>query len=215
MALVLPDSHDICLCPLHTPIFEHFEVRWFTHDYETEIPTRRRVCCRRPEAEPTINSVRAPRVLQPFIFELIGQIMEHDCHLTADGYGNRTESPITSCWIEPPADCVSRREWAQSARSIHHVLNSIRDPWTADVLVGEGNPIRIQLFYEPPEGRSLQDSLPVYDRDGRRHVPTSLLEVPFGRTMRCLFTIHYSRNLTISDGPRMVYAEIYAFKALE
>ncbi|KAI1781612.1 hypothetical protein LXA43DRAFT_908281 [Ganoderma leucocontextum] len=174
-----------------------------------------RVCCRRPAAPHTINGVRAPRTLQPFIFELVGQIAEEDCHLTADGYGNRTESPIASCWIEPRADCVSRREWAESARTIHHILDSIREPWSADVLVEEGNPLRIQLFYEPPEDRSLQESLPVYERNGRRHVPMSLSEVPFGRAMRFLFTIHYSHNLTINDGPRMVYAEIYAMTSFE
>ncbi len=161
MALALPSPHDICLCPLHTPIFESLDVRWFTHEYETETPTKCRVCCRRPPAGPSINGTHAPRILQPFIFELVGRIANHDCHLTIDGYGNQTEGPIASCWIEPNTDCVSHREWAQSARSFHHVLDSIHEPWSADVLVGGGNPICVQLFYEPAEGKVCTQPYPI------------------------------------------------------
>ena len=153
MALILPSARDICLCPLHTPIFEYLDVDWFTNLHETETSIRRQICCRRPEAPPSINGFRPPRVLQPFIFELVGKIMADDCHLTADGYGDRTETPIASCWIQPFGDCISCREWAQCARSLRHILESIPEPWTADVLVEEDNPIRIQLFYEPIEGK--------------------------------------------------------------
>ncbi|KAI1797608.1 hypothetical protein LXA43DRAFT_877028 [Ganoderma leucocontextum] len=207
------NPNDVCLCPLYTPAFHSLDVRWFTQEYETEVPTTHRICCRRPP-EHYINGLLAPPMLQPFIFELIGQVAEHDCHLTADGYGDRTEAPVASCWIQPcAADRVSRMQWAESAHTIHHILDTIRNPWTADGLISEGNPLRIQLFYEPLEGESLQETLPVYQRNGRRRVPTSLSEVPFRRTMRFLFTIHYSRTLTI-PGPRMVYAKIFSARYL-
>ena len=155
MALALPNAHNICLCPLHTPVFEHLEVQWFTNEYETETPMRCWVCCYCPEVQPSINGTHAPQILQPFIFKLISQISGHDCHLTADGYRNWTASLIESCWIEPNADCVSECEWVQSVCSIHHILDSIYRPWSVDGLIGESNPgpFHILLFYEPLEGK--------------------------------------------------------------
>ncbi|KAI1781606.1 hypothetical protein LXA43DRAFT_958506 [Ganoderma leucocontextum] len=211
------DPNDVCLCPLYTPAFEYFDIQWFTREVETpEVPTRCCICCHRPAGEGyRINGLRARPILHPFVFELIGQIAEHDCHLTADGYGDRTEAPVASCWIEPcPGDRVARIEWAQGAGTIHRILDTIRIPWTADVLASEGNPLRLQLFFEPPEGDSLQEHLPLYERNGHRHVPTSLSEVPFRCAMRFLFTIRYSHNLAITGGPRMVYAEIFSARCL-
>ncbi|KAI1789747.1 hypothetical protein LXA43DRAFT_869481, partial [Ganoderma leucocontextum] len=167
----------------------------------------RRVCCCRPSARHRVNDTVAPPVLQLFIFEMIGQILEYDCHLTAGGYGDRTEEPVASCWIEPCPDQVSRAEWAESAHTIHLILNTIREPRSAEGLVEEGDLLCIQLFYEPPEGRMLHDSLPVFGRDGRRDVPMSLSDVPFGR-LHFLFTINYSHDLTAIEDSRMIYAEI-------
>ena len=198
---------------------------------ETDDPTQRIVCSRRP---PAATGVTAPRPLQPFIFELVGEISEDDCHLTVDGYGDRTEGPIASCWIKPSPGTISRIEWAQGARTILQIAETIPTPWSLDVLASEGNPLRIQLFFEPPEGdvrtrhfhdptrflltcllQNLRDTLPVYNRNGARRPPMSLSEVPFGRTMRFLFTINYSQSLTVNDGPHLVYAEIFSVTSLE
>ncbi|PIL30719.1 hypothetical protein GSI_06887 [Ganoderma sinense ZZ0214-1] len=189
---------DVCLCPLYTPVFDSVNIGWLVHTIETDVPTRRIVCARHPSA---VGGT--PQTPQPFIFELIGEISEHDCHLTVDGYGDRTEGPIASCWIKPSPGSTSRIEWAQGARTIRQISDTVPAPFTLDVLAGEGNPLSIQLFFEPPEGENLQDTLPVFNRNGARRPPMSLSEVPFQRTMRFLFTINYSQSLTADDGPHV------------
>lgn len=69
--------------------------------------------------------------------------------LLADGSG----LPDISNILEPHRDCVSYHEWAQGVHTIHHIVNSIWDPYSVDELIGEGNPLHYQLFYEPPKGR--------------------------------------------------------------
>ena len=66
-----------------------------------------------------------------------------------------------------------------------------------------------------PEFQSLQESLPIYERDGRRVVPATLSEVPLSRMMRFLFTVHYSQDFSELEPTRTVYAEIYAIQALD
>ena len=100
MVLILPAPQDICLCPLHTLVFDHIDVRWFTNTYKTETQTRCQVCYHYPPAPPSINSIHTPQVLQPFIFKLIGQITKGNCHLTTEGYRSQTEGLIVSCWVE-------------------------------------------------------------------------------------------------------------------
>ncbi|PIL26811.1 hypothetical protein GSI_11072 [Ganoderma sinense ZZ0214-1] len=164
------DPRDICFCPLHTPVFHLLVVRWFTNEYETEVLTRRRICCRRPTEDRYVNGILAPPILEPFVFELIGQIAEYDCHLTVDGHGDRTEAPVASCWIEACPDQVSRIEWAQSIVSLNRIIDTIREPVCPDELAFEGNPIRYQLFFEPPEGRTVcARTLPRGDQDKFRN----------------------------------------------
>ncbi len=151
MSLALEDLNGICLCPLHTPAFNAFTLRWCIHEYEMEGPTFRYVCCPRPATEP--YSI-APPIPHPFVFELIGRITEDDCYITIEGHHEQAKGPLVSCWIEPCPDHISRIEWGAAAQTIHHILHTIpsRHPWRDDVFIGEGDPLAIQLFYEPPEG---------------------------------------------------------------
>ena len=46
------------------------------------------------------------------------------------------------------------------------------------------------------------ESLPVFDYNGTRSVPTTISDVPFGRPVEVLFTLHYS----YMDGQYYQYA---------
>ncbi|KAI1784490.1 hypothetical protein LXA43DRAFT_901534 [Ganoderma leucocontextum] len=147
-----------------------------------EGPTLRYVCCPgRSATEQVFFTLPIPR---PFVFELIGHITEDECYLTPEGYGDRAEGPLASCWIGPCPDHISHIEWGTAARAIQHILDTIRGhPWRDDVFIAEGSPLAIQLLYEPPEGETIEDTLPLYARNGSRYVPMSHSEVPFAQPM--------------------------------
>ena len=150
-------SDELFLCPLYTPAFEMLGICWALEDCEIESNhlVSRSICCMQPQyPDPAADEILSTNTLRPFLFMIVGQISRHDCHLTTDGRRDRTVGHLASCWIKPCArDEMSRLEWDATACSIHHIMDTIHAHSRADVLVARGQPLRIQLFYEPGYGQ--------------------------------------------------------------
>ena len=228
-------SDEFFLCPLYTPAVELLWIHWITEDCEVEtnhLVSRSTCCMLPPNPDPTIDRHLSVYTVRPFLYMIVGQISRRDCRLTTEGYGDRAVRPIASCWIKPCArDQISRLEWAASACTIRRIMETVHAPSSTDALVARGRPLRIQLFHEPHIGqvctsfplhmlplklvlKSIEESLPMYGTDGRHCVPTSLSEVPFGCSMRFLFTIHIWHDWLLPDECRLLYGRLQLMRRL-
>lgn len=152
--ITLDSAPDIILCPLYfITMFPQFAVCFaiteddeFTHEF-------RRICCLRPDPLAYL-----PRPKRPVLFEVIGQIAAHDCHLTARGDEEHQDpnDPVASCWVEARPDDVSRIYWRSLLPTIQSVMDVIPGAVDSSKLVAgradSVESVRLQVIWRAPDG---------------------------------------------------------------
>ena len=160
---VLGDAENIIVVPLSTitMLYTRLTLRFATWEYDPDTDEEREICCTQfAEAEAPPHLDIDPLIKIPILFEIIGQISEEECYLTADGYespesSGQEDERLATCWIETRDDDISKLYWLGIAPAVQEIVNKIpADISTSRLLTDEpGEDLRIQVPYQPPAGQ--------------------------------------------------------------
>lgn len=152
--VTLETASDVILCPLYfLSQFPQFVVCFAVTEVDEQTHEYRRICCLHP------NPVMfEPRARRPILFELIGQIATHDCHLTVRGDEEHQDpdDPIASCWVEARPDDISRIYWRSLLPAVQEIMEAIPGAVDSTKLVygyaQAVESVRLQVIWRAPDG---------------------------------------------------------------
>ncbi|KAI0720550.1 hypothetical protein C8T65DRAFT_735881 [Cerioporus squamosus] len=209
------NAENILIVPLCMvcATYSHLAVQFTVSGFVLETCEVRHICCVKPDPDRGID-VRPTEVI---MFETECFISPFECFATARGheaFDSITEEPLVSFWLtaRQRGDYISRLYWEQVLPAVQAIAESV--PWPVDLSEvvrksPEDGSVRLRVIWRPPKGQTIESALPFYNKRGRRTVPESILEVPFGQAVRVGFTLEYFYKYvgrSSEDKPRTLYA---------
>ncbi|KAI0686379.1 hypothetical protein C8T65DRAFT_591227 [Cerioporus squamosus] len=219
--LTIDNAEHIIVAPLSMmcATYSSLAVQFTVSGYVLETGEVRWICCLQPHPDrPT-----APPT-QPILWELEGQISPFECFATALGrtfFEDTASEELVSFWlvVRRRGDHISRIYWDQLLPAVHAIARSIP---SAEVDLSEvihqspeDGSVRLQLKWQPPRGQTIDSTLPFYNKSGKRKVPASILDVPFGDAVRVGFAFEYFyKYIGSAPRPRTLQATLHHVSVL-
>ncbi|TFK92387.1 hypothetical protein K466DRAFT_650454 [Polyporus arcularius HHB13444] len=213
--LTIDNAESVIVAPLYMmcAAYSSLAVQFTGTGYINETREIRNICCFQPDPDHGLD-VRPTQVM---MFETVCFISPFEYFGTARGhedFDGITEEPLVSFWLTERrrGDHLSRIYWEQVVPAVQAIAESIPGEVDLSEVVctsPEDGSVRLQVKWQPVQGKTIESALPFYSKLGRRFVPESILDVPFGQAVRVAFTFEYHYKYVgrrPEDKPRTLHA---------